>query len=253
VSANPGGSQAVNLQGTGVNILMVSPASFTFADQPVGTTSENAEDFVFTNYGATPLSSFTITASDTGHFPVTANTCAGATLNHNDSCKVSITFNGADLGQFSSAMTASFVDGNQVTQSVDFQVSGTAVPGPPDLATSMTVLSQNFSNATVQITVANLGSDPSVPATMTINVDPTQAFSYEAGAGTDCTASGTGFDSQFTCPVPVIPGARTYTRTLTITNLSNQAPHFIQTDATTIMPGDTNPNNDTGFATVTLR
>jgi hypothetical protein len=117
----------------------------------------------------------------------------------------------------------------------------------------MTVLSQNFNNATVQITVANLGSDPSVPATMTINVHPTQAFSYSAGAGTDCTASGTGFDSQFTCPVPVIPGARTYTRTLTINNLSNQAPHFIQTDATTIMPGDTNPNNNTGFANVTLR
>jgi hypothetical protein len=136
---------------------------------------------------------------------------------------------------------------------VDFQVGGSSVAGPPDLATSMTVLSQNFNQAIVQITVSNLGSDPSVPATMTINVHPTQAFSYEAGAGSDCTAqAGTGFDSQFTCPVPVIPGARTYTRTLTITNLSNQAPHYVQNDATTIMPGDTNPNNNTGYALVTL-
>ena len=117
----------------------------------------------------------------------------------------------------------------------------------------MTVLSQNFDTATVQITVSNLGSDASVPATMTINVDPTQDFSYSAGAGTDCPArSVNGFDSQFTCPVPVIPGARTYTRLLTINNLSGNGPHLVQNDATTIMPGDTNPNNNTGFSQVTL-
>ena len=115
----------------------------------------------------------------------------------------------------------------------------------------MTVLSENFDTATVQITVSNLGSAPSVPATMTINVDPTQDFSYSAGAGTDCTAQIINvFDSQFTCPVPVIPGARTYTRLLTINNLSGQAPHYVQNDATTIMPGDTNPGNNTGYAEV---
>jgi hypothetical protein len=253
VSASPGGSQAVNLHGTGVNILMVAPAAFTFPNQPVGTTSATAEDFVLTNFGTSPLSSFTVTASDSTHFPITADTCTGATLNHNDSCKVSVTFNGADLGQFSSDMTASFVDGNQVTQSVNFQASGTAVTTQPDLATSMTVTSQTFDTGTVQITVANLDSSPSVATTMTINVDPTQDFSYSAGAGTDCTArSVNSFDSQFTCPVPVIPGARSITRTLTINNLSGNGPHLVQTDATTIMPGDTNPNNNTGFANVNL-
>lgn len=253
VSANPGGSQAINLHGTGVNILMVNPTTYAFPDQPAGTTSATAADFVLTNYGTTPLSSFTITASDTSDFPITADTCVGATLNPNDSCKVSVTFNAAVLGQHSSAMNASFVDGNQVTQSVAFQVSGTSIVAPPDLATTMTVLSQNFDTATVQITVSNLGSDASVPATMTINVDPTQDFSYSAGAGTDCTAQiVNGFDSQFTCPVPVIPGARTYTLVLTINNLSGQAPRYVQTDATTIMPGDTNPNNNTGSALVTF-
>lgn len=115
VSASPGGSQIINLHGTGVNILMVSPTTYAFPDQPVGTTSATTADFVLTNYGTTPLSSFTITASDTSDFPITADTCA---------------------------------------------------------------------------------------------------------------------------------------RLLTINNLSGQAPHYVQTHATTIMPGDTNPNNNTGFALV---
>jgi hypothetical protein len=75
------------------------------------------------------------------------------------------------------------------------------------------VASENYDNATVNISVTNLGSANSVAATMTIDVDPVQDFSYEAGAGTDCTASSTnGFDSVLTCPVPVIAPGATYTR-----------------------------------------
>jgi len=126
---------------------------------------------------------------------------------------------------------------------------------PSDLATSMRVASENYTNASVTITVTNLGGTASVPATMTIDADPTQNFSYEAGAGTDCTAkfvNNYGVNgSEFTCPVPggIAPGG-TYTRTLTIQNLSGQAPHYVQCSATTIMPGDTNSSNNTGYATV---
>jgi hypothetical protein len=125
----------------------------------------------------------------------------------------------------------------------------------PDLATSMRVASENYTNASVTVTVTNLGGTASVPATMTIDADPTQNFSYEAGAGTDCTAQSINnfgvFGSKFTCPVPggIAPGG-TYTRTLTIQNLSGQAPHYVQCDATTIMPGDANSSNNKGYATV---
>jgi hypothetical protein len=132
-----------------------------------------------------------------------------------------------------------------------------AAVAPPDLATSMRVASENFSNASVTITVTNLGGAASGPATMTIGANPTQNFSYEAGAGTDCTAKITNnfgvTGSQFTCPVPVIAAGGTYTRTLTIQNLSGQAPHYVQCSATTIMTGDTNSSNNTGYATVILR
>lgn len=128
---------------------------------------------------------------------------------------------------------------------------------PPDLATSMIVQSANAGGATVQITVTNLGSAASTPASMAMNVHPVQPFSYEAGAGSDCTASGGGGfggdDSNFVCPVPVIAAGGTYTRQLTIQNLTNQAPHYVQTSATTTMTGDTNASDNTGYATITLQ
>jgi hypothetical protein len=77
----------------------------------------------------------------------------------------------------------------------------------------------------------------------------------EAGAGTDCTASFVNNfgieDSVFTCPVPggIAPGG-TYTRTLTITNLSSSGPDYYQAQATTVMPGDTNSSNNAGYAEV---
>ena len=57
---------------------------------------------------------------------------------------------------------------------------------------------------------------------------------------------------MLTCPVPAIAPGATYTRQLTLQNLSSQAPKYIQTSATTIMPGDNNSSNNTGYAFVTF-
>lgn len=251
IAANPGGSQALNLHGTGVNVLMVSPTSHAFPNQPASTTSLPF-DFTLTNFGSTPLTGFTITASDGTDFPITGDTCLNATIAPGATCKVSITFDASVLGSHASSMNASFVDGNNVTRAVTFDVSGTSVVAPPDIATSMTTQSANFGGATVLITVTNNGSAASAPATMTVDVHFVQSFSNTTGLQTDCTASGNGTDDTFTCPVPSIPGARTYSRTLTIQNLSNQAPHYVQIQATTTMPGDTNTSNDTAFDQVTI-
>jgi hypothetical protein len=87
---------------------------------------------------------------------------------------------------------------------------------------------------------------------MSIDVHFVQLFSNITGAGTDCTASGSGQDDVFTCPVPSIPGGGTYTRDVTIQNISNQGPHYVQITATTTMPGDTDPSNNTAFTNVTI-
>jgi Abnormal spindle-like microcephaly-assoc'd, ASPM-SPD-2-Hydin len=250
IAANPGDPRAVALSGTGVNTLTVSPASFTFQNQDVGTTSAST-DSTLTDFGTLPLTLFGLGLTDPGDFPVTANTCLNGPLQPGGSCTISVAFDAAVLGAHSSTLDATFTDPNDASYSATFTVSGTSIVPPPDLATTMSVASENFSNASVTISVTNLGSANSVPATMTIDVDPTQDFSYEAGAGTDCTAQVVnGFDSEFTCPVPVIAPGATYTRTLTVQNLSGQGPRLVVTSATTNMPGDTNSSNNTGFADV---
>jgi hypothetical protein len=253
VSSSPGTIATVQLDGTGVQTLNVSPASDAFGNQVEGTTTA-AGIFTVTNYGATPLTFQTLTGTDAGNdFPVTADNCTGATLDQDASCTIDIAFDADNLGAHSSIETVQFLDPGDNVYQTDFTLSGTSVVPPPDLSTAASVASANDANATVNFTVTNLGSASSVPATMTIDVDPVQDFSYETGAGSDCTASfAGGFDSVLTCPVPVIAPGATYSRQLTIENLSGQTPKYVQVSATTIMPGDTNSSNNTGYATVTF-
>jgi len=253
VSSSPGTIATVQLDGTGVQTLNVSPASDAFGNQLEGTTTA-ASTFTVTNYGTTPLTFQTLTGTDAGNdFPVTADNCVGATLNQGASCTIDVAFDADNLGAHSSVETVQFIDPSDNVYQTDFTLSGTAILPPPDLSTSASVASSDYTNATVNIVVTNLGSANSVAATMTIDVDPVQDFSYEAGAGTDCTASFVNvYDSVLTCPVPVIAPGATYTRQLTVQNLSGQAPQYVQTSATTVMPGDTNSSNNTGYATITF-
>ena len=253
VSSSPGTIATVQLDGTGVQTLNVSPASNGFGNQLQGTTTA-ASTFTVTNYGATPLTFQTLIGTDSGNdFPVTADNCVGATLNQGASCTIHIAFDADNLGAHSSIETVEFLDPSDNVYQTGFDVSGTTILPPPDLSTTASVASANYDDATVTITVTNLGSANSVPATMTIDADPVQDFSYEAGAGADCTAQfANGYDSVLTCPVPVIAPGAAYTRSLTLENLSSQAPKYVQVSATTIMPGDTNSSNNTGYATVTF-
>ena len=256
ISAFPGDPRSVALSGTGVTALNVSPGSYDFGNQNQGSTP-GAATFTVTNYGTAPLTFQSLSGTDTTDFPVGADNCPGATLNQGNSCTISVGFDTAVLGSHSSTGTVSFADASLNVLQASFTLSGTSIVPPPDLATSMKLTSDdNFTNATVTITVTNLGGTASVAATMTIDVDPVSGFySYEAGAGTDCTASSvTNFgitDSVFTCPVPggIAPGG-TYTRTLTVKNLSSSGPDYYQTQATTVMPGDTNSSDNTGYAEV---
>jgi hypothetical protein len=256
ISASPGDPRSVALSGTGVTALYVSPGGYNFGNQNKGSTPA-ATTFTVTNYGTAPLAFQSLSGTDTSHFPVGADSCAGATLSQGNTCTISIGFNTAAIGSYSSTDTVKFADPGANVLQASFTMSGASIVPPPDLATSMKVASENYSNASVTITVTNLGGTASVPATMTIDADPTQNFSNVAGAGTDCTAQSVNnygvFGSRFTCPVPggIAPGC-TYTRTLTIQNLSGQAPHYVQCDATTVMPGDANSSNNTGYATVTF-
>ena len=108
----------------------------------------------------------------------------------------------------------------------------------------------------MQITVTNNGSAPSVAATLATQVDFNQIFSNITGFNyyqTGCTSTGGGqFEDDFSCPVPVIHGGGTYSVDLTIQNISAQGPQYAEITATTTMPGDTNPSNNTAYANVIM-
>jgi hypothetical protein len=86
--------QTVPLSGTGVEPATLTPASAVYAKQQVGTTSA-AKTFTLTNNQPVDLTGIAI--STTGHFAVSATTCA-ASLNAKAKCTISVTFSPTETG-----------------------------------------------------------------------------------------------------------------------------------------------------------
>jgi hypothetical protein len=91
VSDNGGGSpQLLAMSGTGT-ILAISPLSWAYGIHTVGTST--AKTFTLTNAGTVVINftGFSITGTNPGDFPITANTCASS-LAVGASCSVTVTF-----------------------------------------------------------------------------------------------------------------------------------------------------------------
>ncbi|WP_327350707.1 hypothetical protein [Streptomyces sp. NBC_01304] len=126
--------------------------------------------------------------------------------------------------------------------------------GPPDVRTTMKVNWPTYAKAVVPITLTNLGTTPSAPGAMKIDVNLVQFFSNKMGAGPDCQITRDGEHSTtFVCQVPAIAAGATHTRELTLENLSHQAPRYAQARVTTTIPGDTDPSNNSGYTDITFR
>lgn len=101
-----GSPQTVALSGTATPQVALTPASATYANQKVGTTSK-PKKFTLTNDGAIALTG--IAASATGDFAVSSTTC-GASLAPNGKCTIDVTFTptqtGTRTGQLSVADSA---------------------------------------------------------------------------------------------------------------------------------------------------
>ena len=86
--------QTVALSGVGVEPATLTPASFTYPLQALGTTSA-AKTFTFTNYQTVALTIMGI--STKGDFSVSATTC-GASLAARTHCTISVTFTPSETG-----------------------------------------------------------------------------------------------------------------------------------------------------------
>ena len=93
--------QVLNVSGSAVLPVTLSPTSLTFAAQNVGTTSA-PQTVTLTNNLSTTLSKIVISA--TGDFALATNTCA-ATLAAKGQCTVSVTFTPSQTGSIKGAVT----------------------------------------------------------------------------------------------------------------------------------------------------
>ena len=93
--------QNVQLSGTSVLPVTLTPSSATYKKQKVGTTSP-AKKFTLTNNQAVTLTS--IAVSTTGDFAVSANTC-GTTLASDTKCTISVTFTPTKTGTRTGQLT----------------------------------------------------------------------------------------------------------------------------------------------------
>ncbi len=96
-----GSPQTVALSGTGEEPAVLTPATYTFPKQTVGTTS-NPKVFTLTNNQATTLSKIKI--SITGNFAVSSTTCT-TTLGSKDKCTIDVTFTPTTTGTQTGTLT----------------------------------------------------------------------------------------------------------------------------------------------------
>ena len=153
-----GSPQTISLTGTGIApAVSLSPASLSFANQLVGTTS-TAQTGTLQNTGSATLSiaSFVLTGTNGGDF-VQTNTCGGAVA-AGASCTITVMFTPTATG----ARTGSLgVTDNATASPQTISLTGTGVAP----AVSLSATSESFgiqlvrtTSATITVTLTNTGS-----------------------------------------------------------------------------------------------
>ncbi|MCI0355070.1 MAG: choice-of-anchor D domain-containing protein, partial [Acidobacteria bacterium] len=190
VSSNAAGSpHTVGLTGTGVNppAVGLSPASLSFGDQVVGTTSV-AQALTLTNTGGAVLTISAITAS--GDF--TRTTTCGSSLGAGNSCSVSVAFTPTAAGTRNGQVSVSS-DAAGSPHTVD--LTGLGV-NPP--AVSLSPASLNFGDQVVgttsvaqPLTLTNSGGSTLTISSITASGDfaRTSTCGSSLGAGGSCSIS----------------------------------------------------------------
>jgi len=223
-----GSPQAVNLTGTGVvpapNVTL-SPASLTFGNQPLGTTSPT-QSVTLSNCGTAALSMTSIAAS--GDFAET-NTC-GNSVAAGTGCTISVTFTPTAAGVRGGAITITD-DAAGSPQMVSLTGNGqTSEPVVTLSLTSLVFPNQvlHTTSAAETVTLKNPGSAALTVTSIAISGDYAQTNSCggSVAAGGTCTISVT-----FT---PTAPGTRT--GTVTISDNAPGSPQVVSLTGTGMGP-----------------
>ena len=247
----PGSPQTVSLSGTGAgSTVSLTPASLSFVDQQVGTTSA-AQTVTLTNTGSMPLTitSVGITGTNSGDFAQT-NNCplSPSTLAANGTCTINVTFAPAATGVRSAAV--SIADNAPASpQTVSLSGTGTAP------VVSLTPTSMSFGNELVgtasaaqTVTLTNTGS---MPLTIT-SVGITGTNSGDFGQTNNCPLSPSTLAVNTSCTVsvtftPTAMGPRA--AAVTFTDNASDSPEQVGLSGTGIAPVATLTPTSLTFAT----
>lgn len=175
------GPQTVSLVGTGGTALL-SPASVSFSDQPVGSSATPAT-ILLTNLNSIPLPISGVITSNPHFIPTT--TC-GANLGVGASCIVWVTFAPSLTGAQSATLEVK-ESGGSLQQTASLSGTGTG-------SVTVTPASYNFSSVAVGAQTA--------PALFTVSNTQQQAVSISGVA-----VSNSQFVEDTTCPALLGPGA----------------------------------------------
>jgi 6-phosphogluconolactonase (cycloisomerase 2 family) len=154
-NASPG-TQIVNLKGSGLAPLALSPPHLSFPSTPVGTTSA-AQTVTLTN-STVALTMGTVTAS--GGFSISANNCKG-TIKPGKTCTVGVTFTPTLSGFISGALSvADSGFGSPQVVSLSGTATGTVTRTVTFSPASLTFSSQPTGTSSVSqsVTLTNRGS-----------------------------------------------------------------------------------------------
>ncbi len=185
-------------------VVAISPSSYNFGSQAVGTTS-SPEAFDLTNTGGAALVISSITAS--GDFSQTNN--CGAGLASGASCTISVTFTPSQTGARSGAITVSD-NASPPTQTIS--LTGTGTGAQANLTPSSLTFSPQMvgtSSSPQSLTLSNSGGTALTISSIAISGDfsQTNTCGSSLAANSSCTISVT-----FT---PTATGARTGSITVT--------------------------------------
>jgi hypothetical protein len=219
VTASPGTTIFVELDGTGVNpgALSISPSTHNFGTRTIGATGGATQTFTVTNTGGQPTTAMTSVVGGTnpGEFTKTADTCNTMTLVANATCTFTLAFAPATAGSKFGNVTVSATQGGSVTASVNGNAVTQAALVANPTAIDFGSVPTSSPSSTITVTVLNTGGVAS--GTILESTSGNADFTIVTSSCTGATLAPGGtcnFTARFT---PAAAGARAAQLALTAT------------------------------------
>ena len=234
---------------SGAPNLQAAPAPVSFAATNVGSTSATTT-VTITNAGTAAAMSVTASSGDATHFPLTANSCNGVTVNAGASCSFKVAFHPTAAGLVSANVTVNRTGG---TLTVGVSGSGTTTAGPGQLSMTSSInfgsLTVGTTSAPTSVTISNTGGTAVAVSSVASN-NPSE---FAIASNTCSSVNPGGSCSVGVTFRPSVSGARSATITVTSNGVgSPQTLSASGTGTTTATPGQLSMSSSIDFGNVTV-